>query len=111
MSEVAAMRKEFWNSWTCPAGDDEMGQPMEGTSSDSDGGRRVWQRPYRASWLDRAFQVSLAETLERSVRIDSSEEVRIDLVERVRAKIAKGTYRVPADMLAEKLIHRLRKAD
>jgi anti-sigma28 factor (negative regulator of flagellin synthesis) len=110
MSEVMAMKKKSWNSWTCPATDDEMGQPMEGYAAIAQDGSRVWQRRARRPWIERAFQASLAETLERSMVYESDEEVRTDLVERVRAAIAKGTYSVPAEMLAEKLIHRMRRA-
>jgi anti-sigma28 factor (negative regulator of flagellin synthesis) len=99
------MKRKFWNSWTFTGPDDEAGRSHGDTESPQGGLGSERKKNDQPTWLERSFQESLGLALENAMDLSDK---RLERVERVKAEIAAGTYRVPTEELAERLIKNMK---
>jgi len=99
------MKRKFWNSWTFTGSDDETGRSHGDTESPQGVLGPERKKNDQPTWLERSFQESLGQALENAMDLSDK---RLERVERVKAQIAAGTYRVPTEELAERLIKNMK---
>jgi flagellar biosynthesis anti-sigma factor FlgM len=99
------MKRKFWNSWTFTGSDDEAGHSNGDTESQRGGLSGERQNKEQPTWLERSFQESLGQALENAMDLSDTRQERVD---RVKAEIAAGTYRVPTEQLADRLIKNMK---
>jgi flagellar biosynthesis anti-sigma factor FlgM len=98
------MKRKTWNSWTFTGSDDDAGRSHGDMVVESELPGRLRPKNVQSTWLERSFQESLAQSLEQAMDLS---EVRMDRVERVRAAIAAGRYRVSSEKLADRLMQNM----
>jgi len=99
------MKRKFWNSWTFTGSDDEAGNSNGDSVVEREGLGPAREKNDQPTWLERSFQESLGHALENAMDLS---DVRMERVERVKAEIAAGKYRVPTEDLAERLIKNMK---
>jgi flagellar biosynthesis anti-sigma factor FlgM len=97
-------KRQVWNSWTFAGSDDDAGQSHGDMGVEREVPGCGPQRREHPTWLERSFQKSRGQALEQAMDLS---DVRLERVQRIRAEIAAGRYRVPTEKLAERLVQNM----